>query len=98
MVEGPRPGLDGHFFAAIDIAAFQEVESFKMRVDAVIDEVHQSRPRTGGSRLYVPGEIEADLESAYARDGIPLARTTVDDLVAAADTLGADSSGLFDFD
>jgi LDH2 family malate/lactate/ureidoglycolate dehydrogenase len=28
MVEGPRPGLDGHFFAAVDIAAFQDVESF----------------------------------------------------------------------
>ena len=41
MVEGPRPGLDGHFFAAIDIAAFQDVESFKNRVDAVIDEVHR---------------------------------------------------------
>jgi len=98
MVKGPRPGLDGHFFAAIDIAAFQEVESFKTRVDAVIDEVHQSRPRAGGSRLYVPGEIEADLEFAYARDGIPLARRTVDDIVAAADALGVDSSGLFDLD
>jgi hypothetical protein len=38
------------------------------------------------------------LESAYARDGIPLARTTVDDVVAAAHTLGVDSSGLFDLD
>jgi ureidoglycolate dehydrogenase (NAD+) len=98
MVEGPRPGLDGHFFAAIDIAAFQEIESFKTRVDAVIDEVHGSRPRAGVSRLFVPGEIETDLESAYAHDGIPLARTTVDDVVAAAGTLGVDSSSLFDLD
>ena len=41
MVDGPKPGRDGHFFAAIDIAAFQDVESFKRRVDVVIDEVHE---------------------------------------------------------
>jgi LDH2 family malate/lactate/ureidoglycolate dehydrogenase len=91
MIEGPRPGLDGHFFAAIDIAAFQDIESFKKRVDAVIDEVHESRPRAGVSRLLVPGEIEAEYELAYARDGILLASTTVDDIAAAADALGVDS-------
>ncbi len=95
MTEGPRPGQDGHFFAAIDIAAFQDVESFKKRVDAVIDEVHESRPRAGVSRLFVPGEIEAESESASARNGILLARTTVDDVAAAADALGVDSSNLF---
>lgn len=95
MIEGPRPGLDGHFFAAIDIAAFQDVESFKERVDAVIDEVHESRPRAGASRLFVPGEIEAEIESDYVGNGILLARTTVDDVAAAADALGIDSSYLF---
>jgi LDH2 family malate/lactate/ureidoglycolate dehydrogenase len=95
MIEGPRPGLDGHFFAAIDIAAFQDIEGFKERVDSVIDEVHESRPRAGVSRLFVPGEIEAEFESAYARSGILLAGTTVDDVAAAADALGVDSSILF---
>jgi LDH2 family malate/lactate/ureidoglycolate dehydrogenase len=98
MIKGPGPGLDGHFFAAIDIAAFQDVESFKERVDGVIDEVHQSRPRAGISRLLVPGEIEAEFESAYARDGILLAKTTVDDIAVAANALGVESSGLFSLD
>jgi ureidoglycolate dehydrogenase (NAD+) len=98
MVAGPRAGQDGHFFAAIDIAGFQEVEGFKTRVDAVIDEVHKSRPRAGISRLYVPGEIEADFESSYTREGIPLARTTVDDMVAAAATLDVDCLDLFSLD
>ena len=98
MVEGPRPGLDGHFFAAIDIAAFQDVESFRNRVDAVIDEVHESRPRAGVPRLFVPGEIEAEFELTYAHDGILLARTTVNDVAAAADALGVDLSDLFSLD
>ena len=95
MVEGPRPGLDGHFFAAIDIAAFQDVESFKNRVDAVIDEVHELLLRAGVSRLFVPGEIEAESSSTYAHDGILLARTTVNDVAAAADALEVDPSNLF---
>ena len=94
MVNGPKPGRDGHFFAAIDIAAFQEIDKFETRVDAIIDEAHASRRRAGVSRLFVPGEIEAELASAYARDGIPLARTTVDDVAAAAAALGVDASGL----
>jgi hypothetical protein len=48
--------------------------------------------------LYVPGEIEADFESSYTQEGIPLARTTVDDVVATAATLGVDSSDLFSLD
>jgi hypothetical protein len=48
--------------------------------------------------LYVPGEIEADFESSNTREGIPLARTTVDDMVAAAATLDVDCSDLFSLD
>ena len=96
IVAGPRAGRDGHFFGAIDIAAFQEVEAFKAHMDVVIDEVHKLRRRR--VPLYVSREIEADFESSYRREGIPLARTTVDDIVAAAATLGVDSSDLFSLD
>ena len=95
MVDGPKPGRDGHFFAAIDIAAFQDVGEFETRVDEIIDQVHHSRPRSGISRLLVPGEIEADFEAVYSRDGIPLAGVTVDDIATAASALGVDASPLF---
>ena len=95
MVDGPKPGQDGHFFAAIDIAAFLDRDAFEARVDKIIDEVHCSTRRAGVSRLLAPGEIEADFEAAYSRDGIPLSGATIDDIAAAADALGVDASALF---
>jgi LDH2 family malate/lactate/ureidoglycolate dehydrogenase len=95
MVDGPIAGRDGHFFAAVDISAFQDLVNFETRVDGIINEVHASRTRISSLRLLVPGEIEADLQAAHARDGIPLAGTTVDDIAAAAEALGVDASPLF---
>jgi LDH2 family malate/lactate/ureidoglycolate dehydrogenase len=98
MADGPKPGEDGHFFAAIDISAFQEPDRFKARVDRIIDEVHDSCRRDGVERLLVPGEIEADFETDYGRAGILLAGTTVDDIAASASDLVVDASGLFNAD
>jgi LDH2 family malate/lactate/ureidoglycolate dehydrogenase len=94
MVEGARVGLDGHFFAAINVSFFEDPARFGVRVDKIIGEVHQSRRRAGIDRLYVPGEIEADREKAPA-EGITLAGTTVDDIAAAANQLDVDASALF---
>lgn len=94
MVDGPRPGLDGQFFAAIDIAAFTEPATFSGRVDAAIDQVHSSDRRDGVDRLLVPGEIEAELASDFERTGIPLAAETINDILAAAEELGVDPQQL----
>lgn len=93
MESGAVVGVDGHFFAAINVAFFQDVAAFKARADAVIAQVHDSGRREGVERLYVPGEIEAELEAASA-DGIHLPGTTVDDIIAAARDLGVDASPL----
>ena len=94
MVDGAKVGMDGHFLAAIDVGAFEDPVRFRARVDEIIEEVHASRPAPGTKRLLVPGELEAELEAAYARDGIPLAAATLDGIVAAAAALGLDASGL----
>lgn len=93
MVEGAKVGEDGHFFMAINVAFFEDVARFKSRSDKVIDEVHRSGRREGVDRLYVPGEIEADLEAASG-EGIFLPGTTIDDIVAAGRALGVDTSPL----
>ena len=98
MVDGAKVGRDGHFFAAVDISAFEELDRLKVRVDGIIDEVHRSPRREGVTRLFVPGEIEADLEADYGRNGILLAGTTVDDIAVAAAALDVDASALFEAD
>ncbi|WP_421725785.1 Ldh family oxidoreductase [Bauldia sp.] len=95
MRGGAIAGRDGHFFMAINIAFFEDVDRFKSRIETIIEQVHRSRPRADVDRLLVPGEIETDIERDYDRDGILLAGETVDDIAAVAERLGVDASSLF---
>jgi LDH2 family malate/lactate/ureidoglycolate dehydrogenase len=87
MVDGAKVGTDGHFFMAIDIDAFADVDTVKSRVDGIATEVHRSRLAPGTERLLVPGEIEGDFEAAYKRDGILLSRETISGIENAAASL-----------
>jgi LDH2 family malate/lactate/ureidoglycolate dehydrogenase len=88
MERGPRAGQDGHFVAAIDVAAFEEPARFRARVDAAIRQVRQARRAPGVDRLYVPGEPEALARKRHLREGVPLTAATLADLSATAEGLG----------
>ncbi|MCC7366844.1 MAG: Ldh family oxidoreductase [Chloroflexi bacterium] len=91
MVDGPRPGLDGHLFVAFNVAAFTDADRFRRRVDAAIREIHASRRAPGVTRIYAPGELEAETERAYRAAGIPLNAETIRDLEQTAGELGVAS-------
>lgn len=93
MKDGAVVGVDGHFFAAINVAAFEDVSHFKARTDVIIEQVHKSKRREDTPRLLVPGEVEAELEAA-SRDGLYLPGTTIDDIVLAARAFDIDASSL----
>ncbi len=84
MIEGAKAGADGQFFLALDVAAFEEVERFKARIDGVVRQVHESRRATGVERLYVPGEMESDYATDRRLHGIPLNERTLADIAEAA--------------
>lgn len=88
MIEGPRPGKDGHLFMAIDIAAFQPLDVVKERADKISRQIQASRRRAGVERLYSPGLLEAEFERRYAKEGIPLNAETIAGIRAAADRMG----------
>ncbi len=92
MEDGPRAGGDGHFLMAINVAAFEETDRFKERIDAAIAEVHASRRAPGVERLYVAGEVEFMRRAQYEREGIPLNAATLEDIAATARDLGEDTS------
>jgi LDH2 family malate/lactate/ureidoglycolate dehydrogenase len=94
MEKGPIPGRDGHFFVAIDPGFFLDPAEFRERVDAVVRQVHASRRKPGVEALLVPGEIEAAFAARHARDGIPLAAATYNDVVATAERFDVDASAL----
>jgi LDH2 family malate/lactate/ureidoglycolate dehydrogenase len=85
MVDGSQAGQDGHFVAAIKIAAFTEVDHFKARVDKVIRQIHEVRKAPGFDRTFAPGELEQLREREYHRYGIPLNAVTLADLRRMAD-------------
>jgi LDH2 family malate/lactate/ureidoglycolate dehydrogenase len=88
MIVGPKPGHDGHFFAALDIAAFQPLDEVGARVDKISREIQQSRPVDPRTRLYPPGLLEAEFERVYERDRIPFSDATVEGIRAAARKVG----------
>lgn len=90
MIDGPAAGLDGHFFLAIRIAAFEEPARFRSRVDGVIRRIRESRRAGGTADLYAPGGLEAAIEARYRASGIPLNDITLEGLRQAALSAGLD--------
>lgn len=94
MIDGATPGHDGHFFLALNVAAFEEPARFKQRVDGLVREIQASRRAEGVDRLYAPGQLEAATAESYRRDGIPLNEATRGGLEDVARELGVDASPL----
>ena len=94
MVDGPIPGRDGQFYLVLNIAAFEEVATFKARMDRIIREYRGTRLAPGVKRVFVPGEMEAELERRQREQGVPLNEATVQGIRDAAARLGVDASAL----
>jgi LDH2 family malate/lactate/ureidoglycolate dehydrogenase len=91
---GPHPGEDGHFFMAIKVEAFEEVNRFKRRVDGVLQQLHASRLAPGFDRIYAPGEVEFLTEARYRQEGIPLTAATIQGIFRTAEHFGIDVRAL----
>jgi len=90
MEEGAKPGRDGQFFIAINVATFTDLQSLRQRVDGIVQQVHASARASGIERLYVPGEIETLQSKRYSQDGILLPADTVRDILTVCKTLQID--------
>jgi LDH2 family malate/lactate/ureidoglycolate dehydrogenase len=88
LEEGPKPGRDGHLVVAIRVAAFEEIDRFKARIDSAIRQVRGCRPAPGFDRVRVPGELEFEREADYRKNGIPLNTVTLTDIRRAVERYG----------
>jgi LDH2 family malate/lactate/ureidoglycolate dehydrogenase len=93
MVDGPKPGLDGQFLLAIDIAAFEDPVRFRTRVDSLVEEIRNSTPAPGFDRCFAPGQLEAETHLKYLENGIPLSAETLTGIEACAGELGLENRG-----
>ncbi len=80
-----KPYCLGHFFIAIDIAAFTEPDSFRKTTGDILRELRESKLADGAERIYTCGQKE--YLAAQERDvkGVPIPLSLQKELVAMRD-------------
>lgn len=86
--QSTEPAGIAHSFMAIDLAAFTDVDAFRRRMDAYIDEIKNSRKALGTEVIYLPGELEHIKEQERREGGVPLLTKVVEELQALGKELG----------
>ncbi|MCW4049930.1 MAG: Ldh family oxidoreductase [Candidatus Bathyarchaeota archaeon] len=78
----------GHFFIAVDIEAFTELESFKKTAGDILRELRASRKMPGQDRIYTAGEKEYLVWLERKNKGVPLGKSLQKELIQMRDELG----------
>ncbi len=78
----------GNFFAAMKVNCFMPIDVFHHEMDELIQRVKTSKLAKGNNRIYLPGEIEFEQQKLREREGIPLSKSTYNNLKNLADKLG----------
>lgn len=70
----------GHFFGAMEIDGFEEVDVFKKRIDHWIEVFRKTKPAPGHEAVLIPGDPEHEAEKIRAKNGVPVIEAVVNDL------------------
>lgn len=76
----PKRGTQNSVVAAIDIATFTDVATYKRNIDRLIQGIKNLPPAEGFDEVLVPGEIENRIKAERLAKGIPLPEGTVANL------------------
>ena len=68
----PQPFQVGHFFMAIDIQAFTDLEEFKATTGQILRELRASQKAPGQARIYTAGEKAYEMEKLVRARGVPV--------------------------
>jgi len=86
--DGKQPTDHGAAFLAIDVEAMTPGVTFRQRLEAMVEEIHQAPRADGAARLYIPGEMEWERYDHALKDGIALPSDVVSSLQEAAGMVG----------
>lgn len=78
----------GHFFGAMEIDGFMEVNEFKKRIDEWIAVMRNTKPAKGTDGVLIPGDPEHREEEIRKKEGIPLGEAVIKDLKAISNQTG----------
>lgn len=83
-----RPYHLGHFFMAVDISAFTELESFKKTAGDILRELRASKKAPGEERIYTAGEKEYLAWQYRKSKGVPVNAPLQRDMLQLKKELG----------
>lgn len=78
----------GHFFLAIDVAAFGDPAAFRRSTGEMMRELRASRRAPGADRIYTPGEKEHEAAARADLEGVEIDDTLLEELRTLRDELG----------
>ncbi|NLN41891.1 MAG: Ldh family oxidoreductase [Clostridiales bacterium] len=78
----------GHFFIAIDVSAFIELDEFKKTTGNILRELRSSKKAKGHDRIYTAGEKEYETWLYRKDKGVPVNLETLKEIIAVRDELG----------
>ncbi len=78
----------GHFFGAMEIAGFEDVDAFKKRIDHWIEVFRSTPPVPGQDAVLIPGDPEREAEEVRLKEGVPLLSAVVKDLQSISKETG----------
>lgn len=78
----------GQFFLVMRADLFEELASFKDRMDQMIREIRNIPLAHGYDRIYLPGEIEYERSKKLAVEGMPLSKNVLDELASVVERYG----------
>jgi LDH2 family malate/lactate/ureidoglycolate dehydrogenase len=71
----------GHFFGAMQIDGFIDKDEFKKQIDEWVRVFRNTKPAPGTKGPLIPGDPEREAEAVRSKEGIPLIRPVVDELL-----------------
>jgi len=78
----------GHFFGALEIDGFIDKDEFKKQIDEWISVFRNTKPAPGTNGPLIPGDPEREAEAIRSKEGIPLIKPVVDDLLDISQKTG----------
>ena len=78
----------GHFFGATQIDGFIDKDEFIKQIDDWIQVFRNTKPAPGTNGPLIPGDSEREAEAIRCKEGIPLLKLVVDDLLDVSKKTG----------
>lgn len=81
----------GHYFSAVDVDAFRDVDEFKQDLQDVAEDIRDEPRKDPDTPIYVPGDPEKETKTERLEAGIPLPQYNVERFADVAEELNLES-------